>query len=72
MTAVAEIALELGLEVWFSPAFFEHSLEEPRPDWSQQPRRQHRFAQPSGACGLRRRQRAHALRTRLVVGKSVT
>jgi len=28
MTAVAEIALELGLEVWFSPAFFEHSLEE--------------------------------------------
>jgi hypothetical protein len=28
MTAVAEIALGLGLEVWFSPAFFEHSLEE--------------------------------------------
>lgn len=28
MTAVAEIALELGLEAWFSPAFFEHSLEE--------------------------------------------
>ena len=28
MTAVAEIALGLGLEVWFSPAFFEYSLEE--------------------------------------------
>ena len=28
ITAVAEIALELGLEVWFSPAFFEYSPEE--------------------------------------------
>ena len=28
MTAVAEIALGLGLEVWFSPAFFEYSLVE--------------------------------------------
>ncbi len=28
MTAVAEIALGLGLEVWFSPAFFEYSPEE--------------------------------------------
>ena len=28
MTAVAEIALGLGLEAWFSPAFFEYSLEE--------------------------------------------
>ena len=28
MTAVAEISLGLGLEVWFSPAFFEYSLEE--------------------------------------------
>jgi hypothetical protein len=28
MTAVAEIALGLGLEVWFSPWFFEYSLEE--------------------------------------------
>ena len=28
MTAVAEIALGLGIEVWFSPAFFEYSLEE--------------------------------------------
>jgi hypothetical protein len=28
MTAVAEIALNLDLEVWFSPAFFEYSLEE--------------------------------------------
>ncbi len=28
MTAVAEIALGLGLEVWFSPAFFEYSREE--------------------------------------------
>ena len=28
MAAVAEISLGLGLEVWFSPAFFEYSLEE--------------------------------------------
>ena len=28
LTAVAEIALGLGLEVWFSPALFEYSLEE--------------------------------------------
>jgi ABC-type thiamin/hydroxymethylpyrimidine transport system permease subunit len=28
MAAVAEIALGLGLEVWFSPAFFEYSPEE--------------------------------------------
>ena len=28
MTAVAEIALGFGIEVWFSPAFFEYSLEE--------------------------------------------
>jgi hypothetical protein len=28
MTAVAEIALGLGIEVWFSPAFFEYSPEE--------------------------------------------
>jgi len=28
ITAVAEIALGLGLEVWFSPAFFEYSPEE--------------------------------------------
>jgi hypothetical protein len=28
MTAVAEIALGLGIEVWFSPAFFECSPEE--------------------------------------------
>ena len=28
LTAVAEIALGLGLEVWFSPAFFEYSTEE--------------------------------------------
>jgi hypothetical protein len=28
MTAVAEVALELDLEVWFSPAFFEYSPEE--------------------------------------------
>ena len=28
MTAVTEIALGLGIEVWFSPAFFEYSLEE--------------------------------------------
>jgi hypothetical protein len=28
MTAVAEVALGLGLEVWFSPAFFEYSPEE--------------------------------------------
>jgi hypothetical protein len=28
ITVVAEIALGLGLEVWFSPAFFEYSLEE--------------------------------------------
>jgi hypothetical protein len=28
MTAVAEIALGLGLEVWFSPWLFEYSLEE--------------------------------------------
>jgi hypothetical protein len=28
ITAVAEIALELGLEVWFSPALFEYSPEE--------------------------------------------
>lgn len=28
LTAVAEIALELGFEVWFSPAFFEYSPEE--------------------------------------------
>jgi hypothetical protein len=28
MTRVAEIALGLGIEVWFSPAFFEYSLEE--------------------------------------------
>jgi hypothetical protein len=28
LTAVAEIALGLGLEVWFSPAFFEYSPEE--------------------------------------------
>jgi ABC-type thiamin/hydroxymethylpyrimidine transport system permease subunit len=28
MTAVAEIALGLGIEVWFSPAFFEYSLVE--------------------------------------------
>jgi hypothetical protein len=27
MTAVTEIALGLGIEVWFSPAFFEYSLE---------------------------------------------
>jgi hypothetical protein len=28
LTAVAEIALGLGFEVWFSPAFFEYSPEE--------------------------------------------
>lgn len=28
MTVVTEIALRLGLEVWFSPAFFEYSPEE--------------------------------------------
>ncbi len=28
MKAAAEIALGLGLEVWFSPAFFEYSPEE--------------------------------------------
>ena len=28
LTAVAGVALELGLEVWFSPAFFEYSPEE--------------------------------------------
>lgn len=28
LTAVAEIALGLGLEVWFSPTFFEYSPEE--------------------------------------------
>jgi len=28
LTAVAETALELGLEVWFSPAFFEYPPEE--------------------------------------------
>ena len=28
MTATAEIALGLGLEVWFSPAFFEYQPEE--------------------------------------------
>src|ERR1035438_2152024 len=28
MTVVAEVALGLGLEVWFSPALFEYSLEE--------------------------------------------
>ena len=28
ITAVAETALGLGLEVWFSPAFFEYPLEE--------------------------------------------
>ena len=28
MTVVAEIARGLGLEVWFSPAFFEYPLEE--------------------------------------------
>ncbi len=28
LTAVAEIALNVGLEVWFSPTFFEYSLEE--------------------------------------------
>jgi len=27
MAAVAELALELGLEVWFSPAFFEYPME---------------------------------------------
>jgi hypothetical protein len=28
LTAVAEIALNVGLEVWFSPTYFEYSLEE--------------------------------------------
>jgi len=28
MTAVTEVALGLGLEVWFSPWYFEYSLEE--------------------------------------------
>ena len=28
MTDVAEVALGLGIEVWFSPTFFEYSLEE--------------------------------------------
>jgi hypothetical protein len=28
LTAVADIALNVGLEVWFSPTFFEYSLEE--------------------------------------------
>ncbi len=28
LTAVAEIALDVGLEVWFSPTFFEYSLDE--------------------------------------------
>jgi len=28
LTAVAEIALDLGLEVWFSPAYFEYAMEE--------------------------------------------
>jgi hypothetical protein len=28
LTAVAEVALNVGLEVWFSPTFFEYSLEE--------------------------------------------
>jgi len=28
LTAVAGVALGLGLEVWFSPAFFEYSLDE--------------------------------------------
>ena len=28
MTAVTEVALGLGLEVWFSPAYFEYSPEE--------------------------------------------
>jgi hypothetical protein len=28
LTAVAEMALELGIEVWFSPAFFEYPPEE--------------------------------------------
>ncbi|MHB8611229.1 MAG: hypothetical protein ACYDAL_02215 [Candidatus Dormibacteraceae bacterium] len=28
MTAVTEVALGLGLEVWFSPNYFEYPLEE--------------------------------------------
>ena len=28
MTDVAEVALGLGIEVWYSPTFFEYSLEE--------------------------------------------
>jgi hypothetical protein len=28
MTAVTEVALKLGLEIWFSPAFFEYSPED--------------------------------------------
>ena len=62
MTAVAEIALGLGLEVWFSPAFFEYSLEETAARLVAAAEAAAPLdGGPSGACGLRRRQRAHAL-----------
>jgi tRNA U34 5-methylaminomethyl-2-thiouridine-forming methyltransferase MnmC len=64
MTAVAEIALGLGLEVWFSPAFFEYPLEETAARLVAAAEAATPLYSPSGACGLRRRQRAHALRTR--------
>ena len=65
MTAVAEIALGLGLEVWFSPAFFEYSLEETAARLVAAAEAATPLAHgPSGACGLRRRQRTYALRTR--------
>jgi len=60
----AEIALGLGLEVWFSPAFFEYPLEETGAPTGRSGRGGNTAVHgPSGACGLR---------TRLVVGKSVT
>ena len=46
MTVVAKIAVGLGLEVWFSPAFFEYSLEETAAHWWQRPRGQHRCTRP--------------------------
>ena len=41
LVAVSEAALDLGLEVWFSPAFFEYPPDETAIDLSALRRQQH-------------------------------
>ena len=60
LTTVSEVALDLGLEVWFSPAFFEYQIEETTP----------RFVAAAAAAAPL--ERAHPGRVIFVAGGELT